>query len=103
MDFPLWRARRRVKSRVRPQVRPAVERRVKSEFDKNSPLGRLDALGRKLEENNNKIEAAEKGGDTGAQVAAAAESLGLILGAEDASIRSGSISSNRLFPRHSSG
>lgn len=50
------------------------------EFDKNSPLGRLDALGRKLEENNNKIEAAEKGGDTGAQVAAAAESLGLILG-----------------------
>jgi len=50
------------------------------EFDKNSPLGRLDALGRKLEENNNKIEAAEKSGDTGAQVASAAESLGLILG-----------------------
>ena len=50
------------------------------EFDKNSPLGRLEALGRKLDENNNKIEAAERRGDTGTQVAAAAESLGLILG-----------------------
>jgi MFS family permease len=50
------------------------------EFDKDSPLGRLEALGKKLDENNNKIEAAEKRGDTGAQVAAAAEGLGLILG-----------------------
>ena len=50
------------------------------EFDKNSPLGRLEALGKKLDENNNKIEAAQKSGDTGAQVAAAAESLGFILG-----------------------
>jgi MFS family permease len=50
------------------------------EVDKNSPLGRLEALGRKLDENNNKIEAAAKNGDTGTQVAAAAESLGLIFG-----------------------
>ena len=50
------------------------------QFDKDSPLGRLEALGQKLDENNNKIEAAQKSGDTGAQVAAAAESLGLILG-----------------------
>ena len=50
------------------------------EFDKNSPLGRLEALGKKLDENTDKIEAAEKRGDTGAQVAAAAESLGLIFG-----------------------
>ncbi len=50
------------------------------QFDRNSPLGKLEELGRKLDENNNKIEAAARSGDTGTQVAAAAESLGLILG-----------------------
>jgi hypothetical protein len=50
------------------------------EFEKNSTLGRLQELGAKLEETNKKAEAAEKSGDEKAQVAAAFEGLGTLLG-----------------------
>lgn len=50
------------------------------EFDKNSPIGKLQELGNKLEESNKKIEAAQKSGDEKAQVAAAFEGLGTLLG-----------------------
>jgi hypothetical protein len=50
------------------------------QFDKNSALGKLQALGNKLEESNKKMEAAQKSGDQGAQAAAAIESLGTLFG-----------------------
>ena len=50
------------------------------QFDKNSPLGKVDALGKKLDESNKKMEAAAKSGDPNAQAAAAMESLGTLLG-----------------------
>jgi hypothetical protein len=50
------------------------------QFDKNSPLGKLQDLGNKLEESNKKIEAAQKSGDTNAQAAAAIDALGTLLG-----------------------
>jgi hypothetical protein len=43
-------------------------------------MGRLEQLGAKLEESNKKMEAAEKKGDSGAQVSAAMEGLGALLG-----------------------
>jgi hypothetical protein len=43
-------------------------------------MGKLQALGQKLEESNKKMEAAQKSGDTNAQIAAATESLGTLLG-----------------------
>jgi hypothetical protein len=51
-----------------------------AQFDKNSPLGQLEALGQKLEESGNKMEAAEKSGDTAGQTAAAFEALGTLFG-----------------------
>jgi hypothetical protein len=50
------------------------------QFDKNSPMGKLQVLGRKLEESNRKMEIAEKSGDAGASAAAAFEGLGTLLG-----------------------
>jgi hypothetical protein len=50
------------------------------QFDKDSPLGKLQALGNKLEESNKKIEKAEKAGDTNGQAAAAVEALGTLFG-----------------------
>jgi len=50
------------------------------QFDKNSALGKLQDLGKKLEESNKKIEAAEKSGDANASAAAAIEGLGTLLG-----------------------
>ena len=50
------------------------------QFDPNSPLGKLESLGNKLEESNKKMEAAEKSGDQSAQVSAALEGLGTLLG-----------------------
>ncbi len=50
------------------------------QFDKNSPLGKLQDLGKKMEESNKKMEAAGKAGDTNAQAAAAVEGLGALLG-----------------------
>jgi hypothetical protein len=49
-------------------------------FDKDSPMGRLQELGKKLEETGKKAEAAEKSGDEGAQIAAAVESFATLLG-----------------------
>ena len=51
-----------------------------SQLDPNSPLGKLEALGRSLEKSSEKMEAARKSGDTEAQTAAAFESLGALLG-----------------------
>lgn len=50
------------------------------QFDKNSPMGKLQDLGKKLEESNKKMEAATKSGDSNAQAAAAVEGLGMLLG-----------------------
>ncbi|HTM26629.1 MAG TPA: Yip1 family protein [Vicinamibacterales bacterium] len=58
----------------------AARRSSEVQFDKTSPMGKLEAIGKKLEENNKKMEAAAKAGDTNAQAAAAAETLGTLLG-----------------------
>ena len=50
------------------------------QFDPNSPMGKLESLGRSLEESSKKMEAAEKSGDASAQAAAAFEGLGALLG-----------------------
>jgi Yip1-like protein len=50
------------------------------QFAKDSTLGKLQALGDKLETSNKKMEAAQKSGDPNAQAAAAMESLGTLLG-----------------------
>jgi hypothetical protein len=50
------------------------------QFDKNSPMGKLQEIGKKLEESNKKMDAAGKAGDTNAQAAAAVEGLGALLG-----------------------
>jgi hypothetical protein len=50
------------------------------QVDKDSPLGRLEALGQKLDESAKKMEAAKKSGDTAGQTAAAFEALGTLLG-----------------------
>ena len=50
------------------------------EFNKDSALGKLQELGKKMEESNKKIEAAGKSGDPNAQAAAALEGLGTLLG-----------------------
>jgi hypothetical protein len=57
-------------------ARPSAE----VQFDKNSAMGKLQDLGKKLEESNKKVEAAQKRGDDKAQVAAAMEGLGTLLG-----------------------
>ena len=43
-------------------------------------MGKLKALGRKMEESGAKIERAQKSGDTAAETAAALEGLGTLLG-----------------------
>jgi len=48
--------------------------------DKNSPLGRLQEFGKAIDESNKKMEAAQKSGDANAQMNAAMQSLGTILG-----------------------
>lgn len=50
------------------------------QFDPNSPMGKLEALGRKLEESGAKMEQAQKSGDSAAETAAAFEGLGALLG-----------------------
>jgi len=49
-------------------------------FDPNSPMGKLEALGRKMEESGAKMEQAQKSGDKAAETAAAFEGLGALLG-----------------------
>jgi len=50
------------------------------QFDKNSPMGKLQELGNKLDASNKKMEAAAKSGDQNAQVAAGMEALGTLFG-----------------------
>ncbi|MBN2574897.1 MAG: YIP1 family protein [Deltaproteobacteria bacterium] len=50
------------------------------EFDKDSPMGKLQALGEAMEESNKKMEAAKKRGDRKAEAAAAMDTLGALLG-----------------------
>ena len=49
-------------------------------FDKNSPLGKLQALGDKLDASNKKIEAAQKAGNQEAAASAAIDGLATLLG-----------------------
>jgi hypothetical protein len=58
----------------------ASRRSSEVQFDKNSTMGKLEAMSKKLDESNKKMEAAAKAGDTNAQAAAAAETLGTLLG-----------------------
>jgi hypothetical protein len=50
------------------------------EFDPDSPMGRLQQFGESLEESAKKMEAAEKSGDSAAQMTAAMEGLGALFG-----------------------
>lgn len=50
------------------------------QFDKNSPMGKLQEIAKAAEESNKKMEAAGKAGDPNAQAAAAIEGLGALLG-----------------------
>jgi hypothetical protein len=50
------------------------------QFDKDSPLGKLQQMGTKLEESNRKMEAAKASGDQKAQATAALEGLGTLFG-----------------------
>jgi hypothetical protein len=50
------------------------------QFDKDSPMGKLQALGDALEKSNKKMEAAKKSGDRKAETAAAMDGLGALLG-----------------------
>jgi hypothetical protein len=50
------------------------------QFDKDSFLGKMQAMGQAAEESNKKMEAAQKSGDPNAQAQAAMQGLGAILG-----------------------
>jgi hypothetical protein len=50
------------------------------QFDKDSPLGRLQAMGEAMKESNKKMEEAQKSGDSNAQAQAAMQGLGALLG-----------------------
>lgn len=50
------------------------------QFDKNSPLGKLQEFGKAMEQSGKKMEAAEKSGDANAQMNAAMETLGTLFG-----------------------
>ncbi len=49
-------------------------------YDANSPMGKLEAYGKKMEEANKKMEAAQKSGDPNAQMAAAMGSVAAAMG-----------------------
>ena len=49
-------------------------------FDKDSPMGKLQGFGKQMEEVGKKMEAAQKSGDPNAQMKAAMEGLGTVLG-----------------------
>ena len=50
------------------------------QFDKNSPLGKLQEFGKAMEESDKKMEAAQKSGDANATAAAAMDTLGTLFG-----------------------
>ncbi len=62
------------------QVSGSSPAAVPTQFDPNSPMGKLEALGKKLDESGKKMDAAQKSGDTAAQTSAAMETLGTLLG-----------------------
>jgi hypothetical protein len=49
-------------------------------FDKDSPMGKLEGFGKKMEDVGRKMEAAQKSGDQNAQMKAAMEAMGTVLG-----------------------
>ena len=51
-----------------------------AQFDKNSPMGKLQEIAKTAEASTKKMEAAAKAGDQNAQAAAAVEGLGALLG-----------------------
>jgi hypothetical protein len=53
---------------------------VQAQNDPNTPLGKLEQIGQKLDESAKKMDAAQKSGDSNAQVSAAMEGLGALLG-----------------------
>jgi len=59
---------------------PAPSSAAEVKYDKDSPLGKLEAFGKAMEESNKKMEAAQKSGDPNAAASAAMESLGTLLG-----------------------
>ncbi|HEY2150938.1 MAG TPA: Yip1 family protein [Vicinamibacterales bacterium] len=50
------------------------------QFDKDSPMGKLQEFGKQMEASNKKVEAATKAGDQNAAAAAAMASLGTLMG-----------------------
>jgi hypothetical protein len=50
------------------------------QYDRDTPLGKLQDMGQKLAENSKRMEAAQKSGDPAAQTAAAMQGLGTLLG-----------------------
>jgi hypothetical protein len=50
------------------------------QFDKNSPMGKLQEFGKAMEESNKKMETAQKSGDANATAAAAMDTLGTLFG-----------------------
>ena len=50
------------------------------QYDRNSPLGKLQEFSKKMEESGRKMDAAQKSGDANAQVTAALEGLGTLFG-----------------------
>ncbi len=58
----------------------ALQGSPSARFDKDSPGGKLEEFGRKMEEAGKKMEAAQKSGDPNAQMKAATEVLGTVLG-----------------------
>jgi uncharacterized membrane protein len=58
----------------------SVSAPAEPEFAPDTAMGKLEALGRKLEESGSKMEQAQKRGDSAAETAAAFEGLGALLG-----------------------
>jgi hypothetical protein len=58
----------------------SVSRNDDVQFDKDSPLGKLEAYGKKMEQAGKQVEAAEKSGDQGAQADAMKALMGAALG-----------------------
>lgn len=58
----------------------SVSSPAEPEFAPDTAMGKLEALGRKLEESGAKMEQAQKRGDSAAETAAAFEGLGVLLG-----------------------
>ncbi|HXF78308.1 MAG TPA: Yip1 family protein [Usitatibacter sp.] len=59
---------------------PRVSSSSSVTYDANSPMGKLEAYGKRMEEANKKMDAAQKSGDANAQVAAAMAAAGAALG-----------------------